>query len=188
MAGEPNRYADLDNLKILRRDPMGGGVLKRIPINYDPLAQGRAHGPEHRDPGGRQHHRSLEDTPVDGAAPVLHVLNTLQTGGAEYLVLNLARALDRRRFPMSVCSLQGDGEIGAELRGLGVPTFVLERRVGLDPLLVPKLVRIIRRAAGARSSTPTTSRPGCTPEWRPAWPGRRSATPNIPACFPSSGR
>jgi polysaccharide biosynthesis/export protein len=40
MAGEPNRYADLDNLKILRRDPMGGGVLKRIPINYALLRKG----------------------------------------------------------------------------------------------------------------------------------------------------
>jgi glycosyltransferase involved in cell wall biosynthesis len=85
------------------------------------------------------------ETPVAGAMPVLHVLNTLQTGGAEYLVLNLARALDRRRFPMLVCSLQGDGEIGTEMRALGVPTFVLERRVGLDPWLVPRLLRIIRR-------------------------------------------
>jgi polysaccharide export outer membrane protein len=35
IAGEPNRYADLEDLKILRRDPMGGGLLKRIPINYN---------------------------------------------------------------------------------------------------------------------------------------------------------
>jgi polysaccharide biosynthesis/export protein len=40
IAGEPNRYADLDDLKILRRDPMGGGLLKRIPINYDLLRKG----------------------------------------------------------------------------------------------------------------------------------------------------
>ncbi len=81
----------------------------------------------------------------NGAIRVLHVLNTLQTGGAEYLVLNLARALDRQRFPMLVCSLQGDGEIGDELRRLGVPVFVLQRRVGLDPRLLPWLVRLIRR-------------------------------------------
>ncbi len=40
LAGEPNRYADLERIKILRRDPMGGGVLKRIPINYDLLRKG----------------------------------------------------------------------------------------------------------------------------------------------------
>jgi glycosyltransferase involved in cell wall biosynthesis len=83
--------------------------------------------------------------PPGATRPVLHVLNTLQTGGAEYLVLNLARVLDRRRFPMFVCSLQGDGEIGHELRGLGVPTFVLQRRVGIDPFLLPSLVGLIRR-------------------------------------------
>jgi polysaccharide biosynthesis/export protein len=38
IAGEPNRYADLDSLKILRRDPAGG--LKRIPINYSMLRKG----------------------------------------------------------------------------------------------------------------------------------------------------
>jgi L-malate glycosyltransferase len=77
--------------------------------------------------------------------PVLHVLNTLLTGGAEYLVLNLARSLDRQRFPMLVASLQGDGEIGEELRRLGVPVFVFQRRVGIDPRLVPWLVGLIRR-------------------------------------------
>jgi glycosyltransferase involved in cell wall biosynthesis len=83
--------------------------------------------------------------PPQPVTPVLHVLNTLQTGGAEYLVLNLARVLDRQRFPLFVCSLQGDGEIGAELRGLGVPTFALERRVGIDPRLIPSLVGLIRQ-------------------------------------------
>jgi polysaccharide biosynthesis/export protein len=38
IAGEPNRYADTDSLKILRKDPAGG--LKRIPINYDTLRKG----------------------------------------------------------------------------------------------------------------------------------------------------
>ena len=38
IAGEPNRYADTDSLKILRKDPAGG--LKRIPINYDSLRKG----------------------------------------------------------------------------------------------------------------------------------------------------
>jgi sugar transferase (PEP-CTERM/EpsH1 system associated) len=76
---------------------------------------------------------------------VLHVLNTLQTGGAEYLVLNVAKTYDKSRFEMMVCSMGGDGEIGDELRALGVPVFVLTRRQGLDPLLVPRLLRLIRR-------------------------------------------
>jgi glycosyltransferase involved in cell wall biosynthesis len=98
---------------------------------------------------------SVSASSVPAAAPaaratvartrVLHVLNTLQTGGAEYLVLNIARAHDKSRFEMLVCSMGGDGEIGDELRALGIPTFVLQRRQGLDPLLVPRLLRLIRR-------------------------------------------
>jgi glycosyltransferase involved in cell wall biosynthesis len=76
---------------------------------------------------------------------VLHVLNTLQTGGAEYLVLNLARAIDRERFQLSACSLDGDGEVGEELRRLGVPTFTVQRRSGLDATLVPRLAALVRR-------------------------------------------
>ena len=38
IAGEPNRYAESDSMKILRKDPTGG--LKRIPINYDLLRKG----------------------------------------------------------------------------------------------------------------------------------------------------
>jgi glycosyltransferase involved in cell wall biosynthesis len=76
---------------------------------------------------------------------VLHVLNTLQTGGAEYLVLNIAKVFDRARFELLVASMEGDGEIGAELRAAGVPTFTLHRRKGLDATLVPKLVALCRR-------------------------------------------
>jgi glycosyltransferase involved in cell wall biosynthesis len=76
---------------------------------------------------------------------VLHVLNTLQTGGAEYLVLNIAKVFDRTRFDFLVASMEGDGEIGEELRRCGVPTFTLHRRKGLDATLVPKLVALCRR-------------------------------------------
>jgi glycosyltransferase involved in cell wall biosynthesis len=82
---------------------------------------------------------------ASGNLRVLHVLNTLETGGAEHLVLNLARAIDRDQFELSACSLQGDGEIGAELRGLGVATYSFRRRPGLDAGLVPALVALVRR-------------------------------------------
>ncbi len=76
---------------------------------------------------------------------VLHVLNTLQTGGAEYLVLNIAKVYDRSRFELLVASMEGDGEIGEALRKEGVPTFFLERRKGLDPMLIARLVALLRR-------------------------------------------
>jgi polysaccharide biosynthesis/export protein len=38
MAGEPNRYADLDRLTLLRKD---GRLVKRIPIDYQTLRKGQ---------------------------------------------------------------------------------------------------------------------------------------------------
>ena len=78
---------------------------------------------------------------------VLHVLNTLSTGGAETLVLNLAQAHDRDRFDLLVASLDADGEIGQRLRAQGFPTFVMARRHGLDPALAGKIVGLCRREA-----------------------------------------
>jgi glycosyltransferase involved in cell wall biosynthesis len=78
---------------------------------------------------------------------VLHVLNTLDTGGAEAVVLNLARACDRTRFDLRVASLGQDGPIGQQLRAADVPTFALGRRPGIDPLLALKLARLCRAHA-----------------------------------------
>jgi sugar transferase (PEP-CTERM/EpsH1 system associated) len=76
---------------------------------------------------------------------VLHLLNQLDTGGAECLVLNLARKVDRARFTLLVGSLAGEGDLSPEFHRLGVPTYPLHRRPGLDVSLVPRLVRLMRR-------------------------------------------
>jgi glycosyltransferase involved in cell wall biosynthesis len=78
---------------------------------------------------------------------VLHVLNTLDTGGAEAVVLNLARACDRTRFDLRVVSLGQDGPIGQQLRAADVPTFALGRRPGIDPGLALKVARLCRTHA-----------------------------------------
>lgn len=66
---------------------------------------------------------------------VLHVINTLDIGGAEALVLNLAKRIDRSAFALEVVSLGADGKLGDEFRALEVPTHALHRRSGIDPAL-----------------------------------------------------
>jgi glycosyltransferase involved in cell wall biosynthesis len=78
---------------------------------------------------------------------VLHVLNTLDIGGAEAVVLNLARACDRTRFDLRVASLGHDGPIGQQLRAADVPTFALGRRPGIDPGLALAVARLCRTHA-----------------------------------------
>jgi len=76
---------------------------------------------------------------------MLHVLFSLNTGGAEHVVLNLARRLDPRRYEVHVCSLTGEGELSTEFRALGVRVHTVTKRPGVDVRLFLELARLIRR-------------------------------------------
>ena len=69
---------------------------------------------------------------------ITHVINNLQTGGAEMTLLRLMERLDRDRFEPSVIAMIGEGTVGPKLRDLDVPVVALgasRRRVSLGTLL-----------------------------------------------------
>jgi glycosyltransferase involved in cell wall biosynthesis len=76
---------------------------------------------------------------------VLYVIWSLQTGGAERVVADLARKLDRRVFRPVVCCLNFKGRLAAELEAEGIPVHALDKRPKLDPAVLVKLVRLMRR-------------------------------------------
>lgn len=63
---------------------------------------------------------------------ILLVASSLHIGGAERVIANLAKCLDKDRFRVTVCHLLEKGVIGEELEKLGVPIIGV-RRHG-DPL------------------------------------------------------
>jgi glycosyltransferase involved in cell wall biosynthesis len=75
----------------------------------------------------------------------MYVIWSLQMGGAERVVADLALRLDRKRFAPLVCCLNFKGQLASELEAEGIPVFVLDKRPKLDPWLVPRLVRLMRR-------------------------------------------
>jgi glycosyltransferase involved in cell wall biosynthesis len=75
----------------------------------------------------------------------MYVIWSLQMGGAERVVADLARGLDRRRFAPLVCCLNFKGQLATELEAEGIPVFALDKRPGLDLRLVPRLVSLFRR-------------------------------------------
>ncbi len=76
---------------------------------------------------------------------VMYVIWALEVGGAERIVLSLAKGLDRSRYrPMVVC-IHRRGRLADELEAAGVPVVSLDKRSGLDLSVVPKLVRLMRR-------------------------------------------
>jgi glycosyltransferase involved in cell wall biosynthesis len=76
---------------------------------------------------------------------VLYVIWSLQTGGAERVVADLARGLDRARFRAMVCCLNFKGRLAEELEREGIPVFALDKKPKLDPGVLFKLVRLMRR-------------------------------------------
>ena len=131
----------------------------------------------------------------DDRIRVMHLLTSFEVGGAEIVALNLAAGMDRSRFSVCACSLNGPGPIEERFRDAGVETFTLAP--GGDGLAgrigpVRRLARLMKDRgvsvlhchntmplicgafAGRLARTPTTvcTRHALNPRRRPGWPWR----------------
>ena len=77
-------------------------------------------------------------------APVLHVIWSLGLGGAEQVVLSLAKGTDRTKFRPLVACLNEAGSFAGLLEKEGIPVFALHKRGKFDLSVVPKLIRIMK--------------------------------------------
>jgi len=75
---------------------------------------------------------------------VLHVVLTLNPGGAERSVIDIVKRLVNR-IPMAVCCLEDAGTWAAELQVLGVDVTALNRGSGFQPSLGSRIASIARR-------------------------------------------
>lgn len=71
----------------------------------------------------------------------------LPVGGAERLLVDTLRRLDRTRFDPSVCVLSEKGPVGGEIEKAGIPLFVLDRMKTkqFDIPLVFKILRLLKK-------------------------------------------
>jgi glycosyltransferase involved in cell wall biosynthesis len=76
---------------------------------------------------------------------ILHVVHSLNVGGAEKLVFDLTRRTDPTRFAVSVACLDEAGTLALPLSAAGYPVEVLGRRPGLDARVALRLRRLIHR-------------------------------------------
>ncbi len=69
----------------------------------------------------------LAEPPVNeaGPAPVVYVIGTLDRGGAERQVMELATRLDRKRFASHVFCLSVGGPLQAEVEAAGIPVTII---------------------------------------------------------------
>lgn len=73
----------------------------------------------------------------------MFVITSMPVGGAETLLVNLVRRMDRSRILPSICCLKEPGVLGEEIaRELPLHSRLTSGK--LDPLVLPRLVRLMR--------------------------------------------
>lgn len=75
---------------------------------------------------------------------VLHLINGLEIGGAEILLFEVLRRIDRGRFDLHVASLLGPGRLGPRFEAAGIPVIDLSRRGRFTPRSVARLRQLLR--------------------------------------------
>ena len=74
---------------------------------------------------------------------VMHVIDTLEAGGAERMAVNLVNALPRDQFQAYLCATRRAGPL-AELVASDVATVFLHRRSRFDARALRRLAQFIR--------------------------------------------
>jgi glycosyltransferase involved in cell wall biosynthesis len=75
---------------------------------------------------------------------VLHVIDSLDLGGAQVVLENLVRHADRDRFDLDVAVMHGRGVFLERLEATGVPVHSMSSKKWL-PIYIPRLAALIRR-------------------------------------------
>jgi glycosyltransferase involved in cell wall biosynthesis len=79
-----------------------------------------------------------------GKTHVLHVIYSLEVGGAERDLVNKLKMFDPSRYAFSICCLVRRGEFAEKAEKLGAKIFCLEMKRRLDPGALFRLRRLIR--------------------------------------------
>ncbi len=76
---------------------------------------------------------------------VFHILHHMKMGGVEHLVYDLTKAFQKLNIKTTICCLDGLlGELGEQLKKIGIDIVVLNRRPGFDLKLIFALARLIK--------------------------------------------
>lgn len=82
----------------------------------------------------------------DPRIKVMHVITTLNTGGAEMFLYRLVTTMDAGRFEHVIVSMTDGGDVATLLGEAGIPVFSLGlERSGLPLRAIPRLRRLIAR-------------------------------------------
>lgn len=75
---------------------------------------------------------------------ILFMVWSLGLGGAERVIIDLACGLDRTKFKPMICCLDDRGDFAVELEAEGIVVNAMHKRRGIDLMLIPRLVKLIK--------------------------------------------
>jgi len=75
---------------------------------------------------------------------ILYLITGLKTGGAEMILYNLVKSLDKRKFEPIVVSIIPVAEIGKKIQDLGVKILSLNARFKYNPFIFFRLISILK--------------------------------------------
>ncbi|MBW2570109.1 MAG: glycosyltransferase [Deltaproteobacteria bacterium] len=77
---------------------------------------------------------------------VLHLIQGLEIGGLEIMVVNLLERIDRSQYRSSICCYDSLGSLAEGLPERGIGVHLLRRRSGIDYLYPFKLARYLKKS------------------------------------------
>ncbi len=76
---------------------------------------------------------------------IIYILNSFALGGAEKLVLDLCRNIDKEQFEIAVCSVVGGGHLEKEFRKLDLPVTRFEKKTKLGLGVLRQLIKYLKK-------------------------------------------
>lgn len=81
---------------------------------------------------------------VDRPVRVMHLIYSLEFGGAQKMIGYCVERINRSEFDQSVCALVAEGPMADYCRSLGVKVYCLNKRKGFGPRAIVSLTRLLR--------------------------------------------
>lgn len=75
---------------------------------------------------------------------ILYIIWSLDVGGAERIVVSLAKYINKDKYNPIVCCLNYKGKLAEELEGIGIKVIALDKKPNIDLSIIPKLIRVIK--------------------------------------------
>ena len=75
---------------------------------------------------------------------ILYVIWSLEVGGAERIVISLAKYINKDKYNPIVCCLNHKGVLAEELDEIGIKVLALDKKPGIDLSIIPKLIKIFK--------------------------------------------